>query len=1132
MFNTQILAGSSGQGGITQQSLKFNDDESQYLSWTPAAAGNRKTWTWSGWVKLAQGTAPDPSTIFGVGGSSSGDLLQVTGGDDGLFRFFQNGGNTGYLVCNGKLRDYSAWYHIVLAVDTTQATSSDRIKLYLNGEQLTSFSTATYPSQNYDGGINNNVQHGIGRDPSNQYSYYDGYLSDVYFIDGQALDPTSFGQFNNGYWEAKDYAGSYGTNGFHLTFADDVVSEGFNAVTYRGTGATQSISGLGFEPDFVWIKDRTTAYDHHLFDTVRGGGNSLYSNDTVVENTYATDITFDADGFTVANGSGVPQIYINKSGDSFVAWAWDAGTGSAASNTDGSITSTVKANPSYGFSVVSWTGNATAGATIGHGLGVAPSFVISKRRDAADDWSCYHSSLGGTKYIDLNSTAAAGTSIVVWNNTNPSSSVVTLGTSNRINGSGATYIAYCFAEVANYSSIGSYSGTGASGNAVTTGFRPAFLMIKRTDTTGNWEMFDDMRNISNDPVLYANTSAAESAAAGRFTFTSTGFTLDDTGGGRNASGGTYIYMAFADTREAAFWKDVSGQGNHWTPNNLDYRDSLIDSPANNFAVMNPLASNSNVALSEGNLKATLSSTADHVTSGTIAASAGSFYAEFTITNFTSSSDFGFGVVKAVGLTGNWTADGTKVVRLNGAGNYYKYLVFQGTVPSFSYAAGDIIGVAYDADLLTVKFYLNGSLQITITGLDDVDHTFYAAGYASGGAFAANFGQDSTFSGARPAGGNQDDNGIGDFAYPVPAGFLSLCSASLPTPSIVDWSTAFSTVLWTGDNTTPRSLTNSGQFQPDFVWIKNRSNAYQHNLYDSVRGAGSAFALSSDGTGAEGGNSSTYGYLSSFDSTGFTVTQGTAGGGAAPNGNAYTNQTASAYVGWNWKAGGTAVSNTDGTITSQVSANTTSGFSIATFTAPTSGTCTVGHGLNVAPECFFIKSRANAYGWTFYHKDIGSNKYLVLNSTAAAATDTNTWNNTAPTSSVFTLGLNFQNTSTWVAYCFANSDIIKVGTYTGNGSADGPMVFTGGRVQWLMIKRTDSTSDWWIWDVERNTYNVAASILYANDSSAEFTSTSIFPIDLVSNGFKHRGNNVTVNGSGATYIYLAIMESPLKHSNAR
>ena len=350
-------------------------------------------------------------------------------------------------------------------------------------------------------------------------------------------------------------------------------------------------------------------------------------------------------------------------------------------------------------------------------------------------------------------------------------------------------------------------------------------------------------------------------------------------------------------------------------------------------------------------------------------------------------------------------------------------------------------------------------------------------------------------------------------------YLSLSTANLPDPAIdpaagKEPADYFNTVLYTGDGTTSHSITGVG-FQPDFVWNKQRNGGYDNAVWDVLRDVTKRLVTNSTGAEATVSNG-----LLSFDSDGFTM--GDQGG---------VNGSGSTYVAWNWKANGSGVSNTDGSITSTVSANTTSGFSVCTFTAPTSGTCTIGHGLDVAPEFFFIKSRANAYGWTVYHKDIGANKYLVLNTTASAATDTNTWNNTAPTSSVFTLGQNFQNTSTWVGYCFHSVDgFSKCGSYVGNGSTDGPFVYTGFRPAFVMVKATNVAQSWVMLDNERAGYNVENYRLFAESSNAESTTTPI--VDLLSNGFKWRNNFGNFNGSGNTYIYMAFAENPFKYSNAR
>ena len=333
----------------------------------------------------------------------------------------------------------------------------------------------------------------------------------------------------------------------------DKSDEYFNTKLYTGNGGTQSVTGVGFQPDFTWIKERNNAHDASIMDVVRGVRKSLTPSNTEVEYTETTGLSsWDSDGFSF-DGAGFDHV--NTSGDSFVAWNWLA-SNTTASNTDGSITSTVSANTTSGFSIVSFTGNATGGATIGHGLGSAPSLILTKNRDFAYNWHLWtHAFSSYNDTIQLNTTAAIDTGTLL-NNTAPTSSLITLGSSAVINASGEKIIAYVFAEKKGFSKFGKYTGNGnANGTFVYTGFTPAFVMIKRTDTTSNWDMYDNKRNDDKpaganyiDRLLYANANDAEVDTGGAYflDFLSNGFKLRGTGADINASGGTYIYMAFAE----------------------------------------------------------------------------------------------------------------------------------------------------------------------------------------------------------------------------------------------------------------------------------------------------------------------------------------------------------------------------------------------------------------------------------------------------------------------------------------------------------------------------------------------------------------------------------------------------------
>ena len=294
-----------------------------------------------------------------------------------------------------------------------------------------------------------------------------------------------------------------------------------------------------------------------------------------------------------------------------------------------------------------------------------------------------------------------------------------------------------------------------------------------------------------------------------------------------------------------------------------------------------------------------------------------------------------------------------------------------------------------------------------------------------------------------------------------------------------------------------------------VWLKLRSGGTgDHGLFDSVRGT--TKRIRSNTTNAE----DTLSGVTSFDSTGFTL-------GTAYNDTPYT------FMSWSWIAGGTGVSNTSGTITSTVSANTTSGFSVVSYTG-TGANATVGHGLGVAPDMIICKSRTQAQNWATYHSSLGNTKAIFLDGTGAATTSSSYWNNTSPTSTVFTVGnsgdVNY-NAGTQISYCFSSvKGYSKFSSYTGNGSTDGTFVYTGFKPAYLLIKRSDSVSQWRVWDNKRNTYNVTDTVLLPNDSGADVTNSSQY-VDLLSNGFKWRASYVDTNASGGTFIYAAFAENP-------
>jgi hypothetical protein len=578
--------------------------------------------------------------------------------------------------------------------------------------------------------------------------------------------------------------------------------------------------------------------------------------------------------------------------------------------------------------------------------------------------------------------------------------------------------------------------------------------------------------------------------------------------------GTYgtngFYLPFTNTTSTTtLGYDSSGNGNNWTPNNISLTagstyDSMTDVPtltsatAANYAVLNPLDNILTVAtITNGNLTHT-GLAGNSWSRSTIKIASGKYYWETTIGTGGGSGGFaeqisiGYPSVSGIfsynGYNGQITVNGSLATTVTTSTN------------------GDVIGLAFDRDANTCALYKNNSLLYTATSLNSGEATPQLFTGDVNAILNINFGQ-------RP------------FTYTPPSGYVALNTYNLPASTIQNGAAYMAATLYTG-TLLSNSISNavgSASFQPDLVWIKSRSAATDHKLTDVVRGV--TKALISDTTGAE--TTDTFG-LTAFNSNGFTVSTDT-----------NYNNSGATYVAWNWKAGGTAVSNTNGSITSSVSANTTSGFSVVTYTG-TGANATVGHGLGVAPSMIITKKRSSTSSWGVYHTITGNTSYLLLDTNDASVTSSTYWNNTSPTSSVFSIStadpVNI-NGATYVAYCFsAIKGFSAFGSYAGNGSSDGPFVYTGFRPKYVLVKCYSQANGYWtVMDSSRNPYNLTDLQLYPNGpggSGAE-SQTAAQAIDLLSNGFKFRGGgNLATNYSGASYIYIAFAENPFQNALAR
>lgn len=1136
VFNN-ILAGAAGQAGGAaadfeiQRSLRFNDGDSANLSKTFSSAGNRRTFTFSCWIKRAKLAR---QAIFSAGSGVGSSFGIEFNGDDVLDIYDYYGGFTWRLITTPVFRDPASFFHLVVSVDTTQATASNRVKVYINNTQVTNFDTASYPSQNHESFANNNVYHTIGSYQNNTL-YFNGLLSDIHFVDGQALAATDFGQPNatTGAWDPKSVSVNYGTNGFRLDFSDNssdaalgydaagsnnwtvnnissgaqLADNGFDHFVYTGTAAAQSFSNLKFQPDLLWFKSLTRVDSHGLYDVIRGRASNLYPDLNAGENTSGAGAdlsSFDSNGFTLG---GVQQTALNRNGEDYIVWAWKAG-GSPSTNTDGNISASVSASTAYGFSVVKYTGDGATNGSVGHSLGSTPKMVIVKRIDGTNDWKVRHTSLGSTEMMSLNESYAAGAAS--WNGENSTVFYPARSGDTYNNVLNANYIAYCWSEISGYSKFGAYSGS-SSNVTITTGFKPAYIIIKsNTDAGQEWIIKSAARG--GGKYVMAENDNAESTGRD-VTFDANGFTLSPNSGATNYSGRSYVYAAFAEGENAAI-------------------DSLIDTPTNadassgnnigNYATLNPLYKLSEVQLANGNLDVTWSGGQGHAAFSTIAMQTGKYYFEVT-----SGANTAIGIRRTNKEAGNWP--GT-----DGAGYGYApdgRKVNSGTYTNFgtAHSNGDVIGVAFDADSGKLWFSHNGTWQASgdpaagnnpaYTVTVDSDYGWYATvGYWTSPSTNVN----SFNAGQRP------------FHSTPPTGFLSLCTHNIPTPAITKSSEHFDCVTYNGSG---QAQTISGlDLQPDIAWIKERNGTSWHRIIDSVRGQKELFPNDDniELSFSQGVNS--------FTSDGFTL-----GTGSDSN----VNTSSKTYVGWLWKAA-TSFSNSAGsngaTIASSGKVNQDAGISIVTYSYTGTSQQSYVHGLNVTPDLVIRKARNLTENWSVYHSAMGFDERTNLDNTNNS-TGTTTFRSDQGNPTNTLNYINNNNTSNVLEYVFAAvPGFSAFGKYEGTGTVDGHFQWCGFAPRWILLKNVDNSTNrnWIIIDTKRSTFNKgdAETVLFANDGADESIANDNYgrfdskdALDILSNGFKIKEPNTSgvwtqINNTQQTHIWAAFAEFPFAYARAR
>jgi len=948
-----------------ERSLRFNSADTPYLNRTPASASNRKTWTWSGWVKRSKlGT----NNMLFMGRSNGTNYDQIRwNSDDTIYFFGQNAGADSYRRNTTPVyRDVSSWYHIVGVLDTTQATAANRVKLYINGVQVTAFSSSSDPTLNFDSYVNTTSVHLVGGNNLDGM-YSDQYMTEINFIDGQALTPSSFGETDSatGVWKPKKYAGTYGTNGFYLNFSDN------SGTTATTLGKDSSGNGNNWTPNNFSVG--------LVSSKVLAITQATFAGSTTLSTTIIGSGTVNLTGF---GGCG------NISGSTFT------GLSSITGLLNNWQTHTVYKN---GVSL----------------------FTIT----------------GGSVYNDGGSQTAT------------QSRAAQTVTQNNVSVVNGDVISITFGANTATPSGGAYYGYPVG---------PPSLTI--TANTGV--------SISD----YSNTDS--------FVDSPTAYGTDTGVGG-----------------------EVRG----------------------NYCTLNPLNKSSNITLANGNLQWNGGGNSQSSSYSTMAIpSTGKWYFEQTITN-TSGGNWQSGVTSNLTRSASGSpaddSNGWGIITGSAGGAVYKENNNSLTLLYNSASSiGAVIGFAVDTTNGKIWFSRNGtwlegdpaagtSASYTSSSMQ-AELMLYVCGYDSNDQGNLNTGQ-------RP------------FAYTAPSGFKALCTQNLSTPTIGATATTqankyFDVQTYTGNGTNARVITTNLN-EVGLAWVKIRSGVDDHRLANVLTGGNKH--LKSNNTDPE---STATTVIQAFSSNTFTI--GTDNS---------VNVNGSTYVAWAWDAGSSTVTNTTGTISAQVRANTTAGFSIVTYTGngSTSSTQTIGHGLGVKPAFIITKKRSSGttdFNWSSWHKDLGgTNAGIWLNLTNGR--NNSMWTGQANISStVFVpadLNYNNVNGETYVNYVFAPvAGFSAFGSYTGNGSADGPFIYTGFRPRWVLVKASSTTSQWPIWDAARNPYNVAGDLLYPNLSNAELVSG--FDIDMVSNGFKFREAGGAGNDSAVTYIYAAFAESPFKYSLAR
>ena len=1102
-----LLAAAEAEPYQIEQSLRF--DGSSYLSNTFSSSGNRETNTLSLWCKRSFIAAMGDNNFTLVTADPNNNYDEIgftqnygsTESDEVWYRI--QGGY--YVIPNGLFRDVSAWTHLVFRRDGTQSTAANRLRIYVNGAEATYRATNYQPQNQTWGKLCHSCDHRIGT-YDNTYQKFEGYMAELHLVDGQSLGPDSFGEYDdNGVWRPIEYDGTYGTNGIYMKF-DPSATNGIGH-DHSGNGHHFTATNFTTSGGFTDVMKDTPTTNWCTLNPLAKTNSSLTLSEGNLK--AVTD--------TTAAGNAYGTFAIPTSGK----WYWEV---------------TALGGPEM-------IGVAKYDATEDLAWTLSPSVFVYETGESYINGSgqTYGSSYTEGDVIGVACDTTAGTIQFYKNGAGMGSLSQSVGglfpcLTDGSGSSAATYLAnfgqreFMFPpgtySAGSYFNVVTYNGNGSTKSVTGLGFQPDLVWIKYRDATSNNGLFDSVRGAGDS--LTADTSNAKQTQTDSLTsFDSDGFSLgDNTEAGPDVNYRTGSYVAWCWKAGGTASSNTDGSQTASVSANDDAGFSVMTwnySGSSSYTVGHGLSTAPKVLF----VKKTDGSTNWFVRHGAIHTGNGALFLNTNTTGDSGSTVF------------NGTAPTDSVISLNGAltdvrGAHVCYAFAEKTgVSKFGSYTGngsvdgpEVNDLGFAPALLVIK-RTSGSSEWaaydSARGNDtqlrwdqiDADNTNSAVNVR----LTSNGFKIATSDAAQNANGDNYIYMAWARDFTVDGDYKALNTKNLPAPEIADGTKHFNTLLYTGNGTVPRSLTGVG-FQPDWVWLKGRDGAYWHVTGDSVRGSDgvNGLNLNTNDSAFEGDENS--GHVESWDSDGFTVEE--ADSGAYPLNN--VNRNGTPYVAWNWKAGGTASSNTAGTITCNVSANASAGFSILTWTG-TGAVGTLGHGLGVAPGMIIVKSRSIADDWYVFHSSLGATKRVQLNNDAVVTTGTSVWNSTSPTSTVFSIGNGNPNSSnvTYVAYCFAEVEgYSKISEFVGNGSTDGSFVYCGFKPSWILLRRYEASRNWYLYDATRDTVNVVGTVLHPDLTSAESTADAL---DIVSNGFKMRTTNTSTNGSGDKIMFIAFASNP-------